>query len=666
MVALLLLVATAPSAQAGWTPGPDTLSVFAGSGETGQAVAWSTTSPMQGPTAVASDRSSVGEGAYFVDGGTLHQASVLKGSGTWIEALTPITGVGDGVPATLAVDAVASFPRGHTGFPVALGVDRTHRVVVLVTRAGATLLAGSGTAGSPRPGPAALSPLQPVDLAGGWDGRTVYVTDASGALVAVDRDARSLRVVAGPGTDVPLTRPTLVTAAPDGSLTVLDDATGRVVRLTPGGTVTPVAGPGTATPLVEATDLDTGPDGTLYIADGGAATVVAIRADGTSRVLAGTGRSGRPVPGPATTSPLGRPTGVSVRDDGQVLVADEAARRLLLITPEPLPALVEPDPGVHRWAGADRIATAVAASRELSPFPGRVRSAVIASADTYADALAGARLAAQTGGPLLLTDRESLRADTVAELDRILTPDATVYFLGGGDRIGTDVDVQVSGLRPRASRIPLSGADRFETASQVADQVERAGGTDAETPIFLANGWNFPDGLAVSALASSTGGVVLLTDGDRLPAATSEYLQRNDPTGQRTVPVGGAAADAVLDLPPGAADAALGNAVVGADRYETAAALAAVFAPETPAGGPLPVGLATGQEWPDALVGAAVMGRLQGPVLLTPAQALAPAASDVLQDLRSAGATLGTGLVFGGTDRVPEAVRAPFASGLQG
>ena len=58
--------------------------------------------------------------------------------------------------------------------------------------------------------------------------------------------------------------------------------------------------------------------------------------------------------------------------------------------------------------------------------------------------------------------------------------------------------------------------------------------------------------------------------------------------------------------------------VSGADRYATAAAVAARFFNE---GGP--VGLASGETFPDALAGGRRMGALGGPLLLTPSRQLA-------------------------------------------
>ena len=59
-----------------------------------------------------------------------------------------------------------------------------------------------------------------------------------------------------------------------------------------------------------------------------------------------------------------------------------------------------------RVSGQDRVATAVAVSREL--FPDGAPSVVLASSATYADSIGGARLASALGAPLLLTGQGGL------------------------------------------------------------------------------------------------------------------------------------------------------------------------------------------------------------------------------------------------------------------
>ncbi|NIZ90485.1 cell wall-binding repeat-containing protein [Kineococcus rubinsiae] len=325
----------------------------------------------------------------------------------------------------------------------------------------------------------------------------------------------------------------------------------------------------------------------------------------------------------------------------------------------PLP--VAPAPGTYRFGGYDRVATGVNVSRTLFPSPRSVKAVVLSTSGGYADALAGARLASQHSAPLLLTDGGTLHADVAAEIQRVLAADGTVYVLGGERALSAEVGAAVAALSPGYRVTRLQGENRFSTTAAIATTLSDGGATG---PIYLANGLNYPDGLAVSALAAHTGGVLLLTDGETLPQATLDYLQLHDPAGARTVAVGGAAAKAAASspLPRLTAAAIAQKAVVGKNRYDTARLVAQEFPKTAAVSGAkvTTVGLATGENWPDALVGSAALGNLGGPLLLTPKSALGPEATSAVGALVKGG-TVTTGIVLGGRDTVSEGASDAFA-----
>jgi hypothetical protein len=93
-----------------------------------------------------------------------------------------------------------------------------------------------------------------------------------------------------------------------------------------------------------------------------------------------------------------------------------------------------------------------------------------------------------------------------------------------------------------------------------------------------------------------------------------------------------------------------GQAIVGVDRYDTSAQVAARFFPT-----PGTIGLASGTNFPDALSGGAHIGRFSGPLLLTDPSAL-PA---VIQAYLTAKASsIVGGFVYGGTSAVSDSVRS--------
>jgi hypothetical protein len=249
-------------------------------------------------------------------------------------------------------------------------------------------------------------------------------------------------------------------------------------------------------------------------------------------------------------------------------------------------------PVVRRVAGADRIATAIAASQDR--FGADAAGAVVlARSDVYADALAGTPLAAAEDAPILLNPSDQLDPRVLTEIQRALPPGGTVHLLGGNAALAPAVADALEQAGFAVAR--HAGDDRFGTAVEVADA---AGAPDR---ILLVTGRNFPDGLSAGAAAARVGGVVLLTDGPTLPPATAAYLAEH--ADAIVTAIGGPAATAVPSATP----------IVGADRYDTAAAVARAFFPSL-----LPtVDVASGEVFPDALAGGAHAAQVGAPLLLT-------------------------------------------------
>lgn len=132
---------------------------------------------------------------------------------------------------------------------------------------------------------------------------------------------------------------------------------------------------------------------------------------------------------------------------------------------------------------------------------------------------------------------------------------------------------------------------------------------------------NFPDALAAGALAAAGPGPILLTDPSFLPVETMQELARLSP--QRIVILGGpfAVADSVeqalrswVETTPAVAGAEVSR-IFGQTMFDTAVELSRVL---HPTGGPVErVYLATGLNFPDALVAAASAARDGHQILLT-------------------------------------------------
>lgn len=252
---------------------------------------------------------------------------------------------------------------------------------------------------------------------------------------------------------------------------------------------------------------------------------------------------------------------------------------------------------IYRLDGTDRYSTAAAIA---DGYESGVNVVYLATGLDYPDALVGAALAGSTAGPVLLTKPDTLPAVTKAKLQQ-LDPDR-VILLGGPDVITKDVLGQVQQLTD-AQTGRVHGANRYETAVQISRSF--SGSSDV---VYIATGQDYPDGLAAAARSGSLNAPVLLTQPDHLPSATKQELNRLGP--KRIVMLGGE-----LAISPGVANqlkqyAASTERLSGAHRYQTAALLSKSFKNAST------VYIATGEDWPDALAGAARAGRGTAPILL--------------------------------------------------
>ena len=305
--------------------------------------------------------------------------------------------------------------------------------------------------------------------------------------------------------------------------------------------------------------------------------------------------------------------------------------------PAPAPAPVT----VTRHRGVDRVETAI----EVSGLNvGAAETVVVARADEYADALAGAPLAVHLGAPLLLSSRDALSSVTADEVRRLGASEAVL--LGGDAALSSQVatDLENLGLGVRRVR----GVNRFATA--VAIKGEMPSGTD----VLVARGDGFADALAASALGAATTTPVLLAQEDALPAATAAALDDGDSV---TI-VGGEAA--IGPEVAAALDSAAGTVtrLAGPTRYGTSAAVAeAALARGV---GASTVWVATGRNFPDALVAGAAAGRDGGVLLLVDGSDLA-GSPETRDWLVAHAADIREVRIAGGTDAVSAQVEHALA-----
>lgn len=303
-----------------------------------------------------------------------------------------------------------------------------------------------------------------------------------------------------------------------------------------------------------------------------------------------------------------------------------------------------------RTAGKNRYATAVAMSAATYPA-GSVRTVVLATGASFADALAANGLAGCYDAPLLLTQTAQIPIPVLAEIDRLGA--TNVVIVGGGAAVSSGVASALRTIGYTVTRI--QGVNRYDTAAKVASEIARLEGPDFVRAAFVARGDQFADALAVSPLAFRQRMPVLLTYPGSLAPETRTAIAQ---LGIEDVYIAGGTA-AVTDAVKGAIDAVPGTTrpvvrLAGGNRYATAVAIAEYGIDRywvTPGF----VGFATGTDFPDALGGGAVCGTRGGVLLMTASTALSDAPAAFLRSHK--GGVVAT-QVFGGDTAISPTVKA--------
>ncbi|WP_181243476.1 cell wall-binding repeat-containing protein [Glaciihabitans tibetensis] len=292
-------------------------------------------------------------------------------------------------------------------------------------------------------------------------------------------------------------------------------------------------------------------------------------------------------------------------------------------------------PLVDRIAGADRYEVAVNASKE--GFPEGSDVVIIASGETFPDALSAAPAAAVLDAPILLTTSSSVPDSVKAELER-LSPESILIV--GGERSVTPAVEAVLAEYGEIER--AAGADRYEASRAIATTAFPEGADVA----VLATGTNFPDALSAGAAIGSQGPIILVngTQGG-LDAATEALLV--DLGVQEVVIAGGessVSAGIMADVAKIAEVVRLG----GADRYAASVAINQHFFEAADR-----VLIATGLNFPDALSGSALAPKVDAPLFTVPGTCI-PAAT--LAEITALGASQVT--LLGGVNSLSVAVES--------
>jgi putative cell wall-binding protein len=313
-----------------------------------------------------------------------------------------------------------------------------------------------------------------------------------------------------------------------------------------------------------------------------------------------------------------------------------------------------------RIAGAsDRYDTAVKISQTQFPTAHTINRLVIASGENYPDALAAGPLAAVIGGPILLTQKNTLPSQTNTEITRVLkTSDANgsttdIYVIGGTAAISNAVLNSIKGLHPGFEVKRIAGAtDRVDTAIAISKEMDALRGNPIS--FAIASGYNSMDAAAIAVPMTDAGiqvgttsnwrrSAVLLTNTSNLDSRVSAYLNSKK-SGVVAMYIAGstsnvsASAQTALNTIFGASKV---TRVSATDHYDLPPMIASQFYST-----PSKVGVTTGENFPDVLAAGPLAASLHMPLFYSDNVVVNDSISYYMDHHL---ATLDSVYVFGGT-----------------
>lgn len=318
---------------------------------------------------------------------------------------------------------------------------------------------------------------------------------------------------------------------------------------------------------------------------------------------------------------------------------------------------IGPLPPILYVSGADRFATAVEASKLA--YPDGAGSVVIATGRNWPDALGGSALAGVLDGPILLTDPNTLPPVALAEIQRLNATHAVI--LGGTGAVSTAVENALKAELGSGAGVVerIAGSDRYDTANKTAARVKSELGAAYDGMAFVATGGNFPDALAAAPIAAANGWPLFLS----APATGISNATHGAMSGVTDVVILGGTSAVSTSVENNLGSWGYNTQrIAGTSRYDTAAKVASFGVTDC---GLMwnRVGVATGENYPDALAGGVLQGKVGSVMLLTYTSRLCNEAGYALLACRNDVTTV---TFFGGTGAVSQATRTDVVAALDG
>ncbi|MEQ8154588.1 MAG: cell wall-binding repeat-containing protein [Clostridiaceae bacterium] len=174
---------------------------------------------------------------------------------------------------------------------------------------------------------------------------------------------------------------------------------------------------------------------------------------------------------------------------------------------------------VFRYSGADRFETATDAATQVLDSSSS-KTAVIATAYNYPDALSISPYAAMNKFPILYTEQSILTPTTKNFLAEKGITKVIIPGLYGAVSLSVENELKSMGITIQRT----GGSDRYSTSFNIANTFASSFGND----VIIATGEDFPDALSGGALAAKKGIPILLVYNNYIIPQSEAYIHTNE------------------------------------------------------------------------------------------------------------------------------------------
>ncbi|EJO5348241.1 cell wall-binding repeat-containing protein [Clostridium botulinum] len=256
-------------------------------------------------------------------------------------------------------------------------------------------------------------------------------------------------------------------------------------------------------------------------------------------------------------------------------------------------------PAVTRLYGNDRYQTSTSI---LKSGWSNSKNLVITSGEDFADALCAVPLAKQLNSPILLNSKSKLSNNQIQQIKDLKVE--KVFIIGGYACISKSIEDKLRG-NYNLKVIRLSGKNRYETSISVANYMYN--NFNISDKIVVASGNGFADALSIAPIAAKKGFPILLSPKDVFLDKLGSFLSNKKISKSYIVGGSGVISNSVLSKFPSS------ERIGGSDRYATNSKIINYFTGYDYTN----VYVASGENFPDALSGAALAAKNSSFIILT-------------------------------------------------